>query len=236
MTENRSLQTNSSAYDLIMQAVKDQSCDPAKLRELLAVRREWNADESARLFAQAIAKFQRECPIVAKLDVADGKAYSKMDRIWREIRPLMSECGLSVTWTATTIEPGDICKLRGQLRHESGHAEPLEYMLPIPKAITTRDGKAVQNAAQVMGAATSYAKRYATCSALGVQTGEDTDGNVKSVSPAAQDRIAEVRKLIAETKSDEGKLCQYLNVPSLEDCTADDIERGITALKRKVKK
>jgi len=230
-TESRSLTT--SSYTLLMQAVKDQACDPAKLRELLAVRREWAADEAAKEFAAAITQFQSKCKVVAKTDIADGKPYAKMDRIWREVRPLMTECGLSVTWTSTTIEAGDICHLRGQLRHVAGHVEPLEYMLPIPKAITRRDGVAVQNAAQVMGAATTYAKRYATCSALGVQTGEDTDGNVREASPATADKLAVARELIAKTQSDEGKLCQYLNVHCLEDCTAEQIAQAIGLLKKK---
>jgi len=84
-----------------------------------------------------------------------------------------------------------------------------------------------------MGAATTYAKRYATCSALGVQTGEDTDGNVREASPATADKLAVARELIAKTQSDEGKLCQYLNVHCLEDCTAEQIAQAIGLLKKK---
>ena len=77
------------SYALIMRAVSDKSCDPAKLRELLAVRREWNADEAAGEFNRAVVQFQQECPIIGKDDTADGKPYAKMDRIWRAIRPLL---------------------------------------------------------------------------------------------------------------------------------------------------
>ena len=225
MTENRSLTTknDNGAYALIMQAVQDQSCDPAKLRELLAVRREWNEDEARSAFNAAVVQFQQRAKIIRNADTANGRAYAKMDRIWREIRPLMEECGLAVTWESVKTD-GDRCILDGHLRHSRGHAQPLHHEMPLPDKLNG------QNSAQRAGSGETYCKRYATRAALGLQTGEDDDGNAKPPNPATPAKLAQVRKLIAETGSDEGKLCQYLNVPSLEDCNADDIERAMTAL------
>jgi len=159
----------STPYSIIMAAVADERCDPAKLRELLAVRREWLADDAAQAFNAAVVRFQQTCRVIAKADTANGRAYARMDRIWREVRPIMEECGLAVTWESVTIE-GDVCKLEGHLRHASGHAQRLAHAIPLPDKISG------QNAAQRAGSGETYAKRYATCAALGIQTGVDDDG------------------------------------------------------------
>ena len=106
-------QAGSSIVPIINQAVTN-GIDPAALRELLAVRREWEADEARKAFNHALADFQREAPIVEKADDAHGKKYAALDRIWRTIRPLLTDKGLSVTWHVTAIEDG-VCRIEGEL-------------------------------------------------------------------------------------------------------------------------
>jgi hypothetical protein len=143
---------------------------PEHLRELLAVRREWEADEARKAFNLAISEFQRRAPIIAKLDDAYGKKYAKRDRIWREIRPLLTKLGLSVTFQVCEVK-GAICHIEGQLRHRAGHGERLVQDVPIPELLKG------QNAAQQLGSADEYARRYCICSALGIVTGEDDDAH-----------------------------------------------------------
>jgi hypothetical protein len=157
------------ALALIRDALKSD-VSPEKLAALLAVKREWEADEGRKAFNFAISEFQRRAPIVAKLDDAYGKKYARRDRIWREIRPLLTELGLSVTFQVCEVK-GDICHVEGQLRHRDGHGEKLIQDVPIPEMLKG------QNKAQQLGSADEYARRYCTCSALGIVTGDDDDGN-----------------------------------------------------------
>jgi hypothetical protein len=173
MNEVNKIQTTTAAeqsYAVIMQAVNDPACDPAKLRELLAVRREWMADESARAFNAAVVAFQQQAGIIKKADSANGRPYARIDRIWREVRPIMQACGLAVTFESVRTN-GETCILDGHVRHATGHAQAIHHEIPLPQAIPG------QNAAQRAGSAETYAKRYATCAALGIQTGDDDDGN-----------------------------------------------------------
>jgi hypothetical protein len=167
------------ALALIQNAI-DQKVDPATLRELLAVKKDWEADEARKAFYSATSEFQRRAPIIPKADDANGKPYARMDRIWREIKPLVTDLGLSVTWQKTFLQGVDdapICHIEGRLSHKDGHGQDLVFDVPVPEAITNRDGKAVQNAAQRMGSAHTYAQRYGTCAALGIVCGDDDDGN-----------------------------------------------------------
>jgi hypothetical protein len=159
---------DNGALSLIRDALKSD-VSPEKLAALLAVKRDWESDEARKAFNFAVAEFQRRAPIVAKADKAHNKEYARMDRIWREIRSLVTELGLSVTWQICELHgDGKLCHVEGQLRHRDGHGERLVMDIPLPEIVSG------QNKAQQMGSAQSYAKRYALCGALGVVTGDDT--------------------------------------------------------------
>lgn len=219
-----------SAIMLIERMMLDDKCDPAKLEKLLAVKREWEADEARKMFSVAIAQFQRECPLVHKADQGAKGRYADMARIWNTIKPHITAAKLSITWESCTIDTGNVCRLKGHLRHAAGHAEPLEYMLPIPEAIQNKEGRNVQSAAQVMGSATTYAKRYALCNALGIQTGDDNDMDAPSGSPADGDSVKMLRAAIVRKGRDEKKVCDWKRVSRIEDLTSADVSEAMAML------
>ncbi len=220
------------SYDMIMRAVQDPACDPGKLRELLAVRREWKADEAKAAFNRAVVQFQQQCAIIPKLDKAYDKQYARMDRIWRTSRPLLQECGLAVTWESVVIQGKD-CTLEGHLRHAEGHAQPLHHVIPLPDAIKG------QNSAQQAASGETYAKRYATCAALGVQTGDDDDGDAGrkgSAEAITADQVTTLRSLLkAKNRTDENVL-RWASaqaermIEKLEDMPQDLFAQAVAAL------
>lgn len=169
-TEQTQIQIQPAAGTLpaLMQAAMANGADPAYLRELLAVRREWEADEAKKAFNLAVAEFQRRAPIIEKADKAHDKMYARLDRIWREIRPLVTDLGLSVTWQVCEMREGFV-HVEGMLRHRDGHGEKLVQDIALPELIRG------QNLAQQTGSASTYARRYALCGALGIVTGDDDD-------------------------------------------------------------
>jgi hypothetical protein len=177
---------------LIREAMRSDVA-PEKLRELLAVRREWEADEARKAYNAAITDFQRRAPIIEKGDKAYDKAYARMDRIWREIRPLLAETGLSVTWQICELRgegAGQLCHVEGMLRHRAGHGERLVQDIPMPEIIKG------QNKAQQMGSASTYARRYAMCAALGIVTGDDDDGHSAATTLIDPDEVREINDLL----------------------------------------
>ena len=166
---------------------------PEFLRELLNVRRDWEADEARKAFNLAIAEFQRRAPIIEKADKAYDKQYARMDRIWREIRPLLTELGLSVTWQICELRD-TLCHVEGQLRHRDGHGERLTQDIPMPELIKG------QNKAQQMGSAATYARRYALTAALGLVSGDDDDGHAAGGALVTTEQIEEIRLLVDAAK------------------------------------
>lgn len=172
---------------MIERMATDPACDPAKLREILAVKKDWEADEARKAFSADMASFQARCPIIAKLENANGKNYARIDRIYRETRPLRTECGFWFVWNSCEIK-GEIAHIEGLLGHRGGHTIPCRQIIPLPEEIISKSGFRATNAAQRAGSAESYAKRYGECLALGIVTGEDNDGN----SPKSKDPTREL--------------------------------------------
>jgi hypothetical protein len=169
----------------------------------LQVREQWEACEARKLYSQAIADFQSRCPIIEKGDKAHNKQYAAMDRIWRTIRPLLDETGLSIVWTVNALTDYGL-HIEGEIRHKAGHAVAISYDLPMPDKVTG------QNAAQQMGSASSYAKRYATCAALGIVTGEDDDGLAAGTSYVTKEQADELTGILATLADREGALAAML--------------------------
>lgn len=202
-----------------MQTAMQNGADPAYLRELLAVRREWDSDEAKKAFNLAVAEFQRRAPIIAKADLAHNKHFARMDRIWREIRPLVTELGLSVTWQIAEMRDG-LCHVEGQLRHRDGHGERLVMDIPLP------DKVAGQNNAQQAGSASTYARRYALCGALGIVTGDDDDGRNAGTKFVTKEQADELHELLQACEGLTG-----FNTPKFWEWAGADTAAGIAAIR-----
>jgi len=213
-------QNKSPLEELLSQAMA-QGKDPAFFRELLAVRRDWEADEARKAFNVATSEFQRRAPIIPKDDAGQNSKYAKLDRIWRTIRPILTPIGLSVTWQICELKDGNLCHVEGKLSHRDGHHERITFDVPIPEVIKNREGRSVTNVAQQMGSAHTYAQRYATCSALGLITGEDDDGTKAGGDYVTTEQAAELDELIDAARGvdgwDESKFVAWIKA----DCTAD---------------
>ncbi len=212
---------------LIREAMASPEVNPEKLSALLAVRQAWEADEARKAYYSAVSDFQADAPIVEKGDDANGKAYARMDRIWRTVRPLLGRLGLSPTWQVSELRDG-LCHLEGTLSHRSGHNVHLRFDMPVPDAITNSSGRAVQNKAQVFASAMTYGMRYATCFALGIVTGEDDDGNggvLTTITPeeqkAIKDSLDAWRGVPSWTAEREEVFWRFVNVPKLESGNHD---------------
>jgi len=166
-----------SPMQLVRDLATDPTADPEKFKALLEVQKDWESNEARKAFAAAITGFQSECPIIEPLDRGGKGVYAKLDRIHRETRTLRTKYKLAVMWAKSVLsEDQTMCHLEGMLTHGDGHSISVAYDIPIPDAITSREGKSVMNAAQRMGSATTYARRYGECAVLGIVTGKDDDG------------------------------------------------------------
>lgn len=120
----------------------------------------------------ALVQAQAELPAVLGKD-ADGQIgqrayrYLTLDKLIAETRPLLTKHGLTIWQAPCMVERGDdgmVPALKTVLEHVSGEARA--ETMPLYLADKTMQG---------LGAAITYARRYAWQSVLGIAAEEDTD-------------------------------------------------------------
>jgi hypothetical protein len=232
MNKELTTATQSAPLEAIMAAMANPDVDADKLGKLLDVQERWEANGAKKAYTSALVSFQTRAPVIKKGDTANGKPYARMDRIWREVRPLLTDCGLAVSWQSADYdtEKGS-CTIDGLVMHADGHSEPIHYKGPAPEAIRG------QNAAQVCGSAVTYCKRYALCNILGINVGDDDDGYTKQIAAefnGINDEQAEaLRVLVAETKTDKQALLDWAGAESFAQFPADKYAATVAKLRER---
>lgn len=201
----------------LIQLAVAANADPYKLEKLMALQERWEDRRAAERFAEALAAFQAECPpIVKRRDAAfNGRrvySFASLDDIMAVAQPLLCKHGLSVSHSADLSGDGAlhaVCRVRC-----GSHVDTSEITLPVPREMKV-------NATQQMGAAMSYAKRYAVCNALGITvTDEDTDA-AQTDDPVTQDQADELRGIADGMGGDTAaRFLRWIGVEHFKDIPA----------------
>lgn len=145
------------------------------MEKLLAMRKELKQEWAREQFFTALAKLQAEIPVIEKTKKVFQKesttkvryCYAPLEAIVEQIKPFLQKNGFS--YTLKTRQVGADLTIICEAHHSAGHTEATELTVQIDKTAFMTD-------TQKIGAANSYAKRYAFCNAFGIMTGdEDTD-------------------------------------------------------------
>jgi len=165
--------------ELLMKAV-DRGANIDILEKFLNLSDRVEQKQAEKVFRQAMADFQAECPIIIKgtgvMEKEDKKAirykYAKIDAIVKVVKPYLQKHGFSYRITSETIEKPFIgIKATVIANHVGGFSESSTFSTPY------MDSK-YMSTAQSWLTAQSFARRIAFCNEFGIMTGEDDlDGN-----------------------------------------------------------
>jgi len=147
---------------IISRAAADPTYDIAKLRELLAVKKEWDADEARKAFVVALAKFKENPPEILKnIKVAFGNtkySHAGLDQASEKIGAALALVGISHTWD---IQQAEKIKVTCILTHSLGHSERVAME-------GGADTSGSKNPLQSIASAISFMQRYTLFMAVGV--------------------------------------------------------------------
>lgn len=147
------------------------------LERLVALAKDVREVQAREAWHHAMADFQRRCPIIKRTEMARIRTaraeytywYAPLDDIMAIARPLLGDLGLSVSWRSKVQEGHVVVTCR--IAHVLGHAEESgEVAMPI----SVGEGSGA-NAAQRVGIATTYAKRYSLLGIAGLAPEHDDD-------------------------------------------------------------
>lgn len=151
---------------------------PADLREMLALQREWQADQARASYYMALAAFKAEAITIVKGKTVDFTPRSTGQRVLYKhaelvdvveaVGPVLSKHGLGFRWDVKQAK--DWITVRCILSHRDGHSEAVEMGGP-------PDNTGNKNQLQQIASTTSYLQRYTLKAITGVaEGGEDDDG------------------------------------------------------------
>ena len=133
--------------------------------------------EAKKAYNVAMAKARTLMGSAAKSkgNTFTGSSYADLSDLIRAAGPALSSNGFNWSWKFDHSEKGFLnCDCH--VTHELGHTETYPCRMPDSIAVTSKQGKAVNNPAQAAGSARTYAKRYSFSDAVGLAT-EDDDGH-----------------------------------------------------------
>lgn len=226
MTTDNAEVNPQNSLALIASALKDPDCDPAKLQQLLVVKKEWETDEARKSFAVAFVNFQAACPTVKKGRIMrDTIAFAGKADIEKVIKPVLAEHGLSVSITKSKIENGNL-SIEGFILHRDGHMQPLQGEVVVDKKMSAND-------TQKIGSAMSYAWRYMICPALNITLDDqvDDDGQSAGGGLITQDQADEIEKYLGNlpdsTRESVLKLAQCESIDQMQTKWFDGVVKKL---------
>ena len=194
----------------LLQLAVQQGADLDRLERLVAMKREYEADEARKAYNVAFAAFKDEAVrIIKNRKVTDGplkgKSYAELHAVVNAVTPALSTHGLSAAWRITKDER-DWLEVTCTLKHAAGHSESVSMGGP-------PDTGGAKNAIMARASTVTYLERYTLKAILGLsEQGDDDDGKGGG---ALTGRLAELVQGLRVTKTDKEAL-DYWNANKAE--------------------
>jgi hypothetical protein len=179
----------SALLSMIERVAMNPEADLDKMERLLEMRERMETRAAKQAYLDAFARLQEELPAVTKKGTGHNIKYARFEDLIGTIKPFLAKHGFSLSFRTAQAEK--TITVTCVLGHAAGHTEQTDIVLPA-------DTSGSKNAVQAWGSSTSYGKRYAAMTLLGIATqDEDDDGGTIDTLTDAQ--IAQIEKLIKDT-------------------------------------
>lgn len=219
------------AYILIESALR-MGATLDQTRELIALRREVQADEARKLFFAALAAFKAEVGPIFKSKTTKeiGRetstkftyTWASLDDIESAIGPILAKHGLSYTWDHDQDGPSVLTLCH--VRHKAGHVETTKVRLSVAGSPGMSEHQKVQSTFQ-------YGRRASLTSALGLSTTEeDPNASAASTEKISNAAVEELNDMLAETGINVARFLKYMDVASVVDVRAADVPKAKSAI------
>lgn len=203
------------------------------LRELMTLKREWEADEARKMFNEAFSAFKAEAIVVVKTtEIKDGplkgKKHANLFDVVNAVTPSLSAHGLTISWKLTKDEK-DWMEVTCTLRHVGGHFESVS----MGSGPDTGPGR---NAIQARGSAKAYLERYTATAILGLAAKDaDDDGKGVGAEFITEKQAADLQAKAEEVGVNKENFLKFLKVGRLAELPASKYNAAIQALNDKAR-
>lgn len=205
------------------------------LRELMQLKKEWEADEARKAFVAAMAAFKANPPELVKdkrvsYENKTGKLtqydHATLGGVCAALIKGLAAHGISHRWE--TAQQDNRIKVTCVLTHAQGHSENVSLH-------SAADDSGGKNSIQAIGSAVTYLQRYTLLAATGLAALDQDDDGKKSepVEYITEKQAADLKAMGEEVKADKDKFLAYLGVKMLSEIQAKDYIKAVRALEAK---
>ena len=222
----------------LVQLAIEKGVDVAVLERLVALQERVTERNAELAMAEALSRFQEECPPVPRVGTAEVKKngvkqyeyhFAPLEKIAEVIRPFLQKHGLSYAHDAE-VGNGSVT-VTCTLQHVDGAKRTATFTGPF-------DNSGGKNPLQAVGSARSYGRRYTLIDVLGLMTEEDDDGvgtsragEVKAISEA---QLKKLNDLADQAGADKAAFCRLMGVGSMAEIPAVQYKLAELTLKKKI--
>jgi len=224
----------------LLRIAVSQGADLDRLQKLMDLQDRWEATQSRKAYAAAMAQFKEHPPEILKdrhvsFQTDKGRVeynHASLAAVCEAIIAGLSAVGITHRWVLD--QTAGRVKVTCILTHVAGHTESTTLESGV-------DDSGKKNAIQAIGSAVAYLQRYTLLAATGLATREQDDDG-KDANKAAcinETQIADLDALITEVGSNKAQFLRYLKVDSLEQIPAASYKMVVGILeakRRQVKK
>lgn len=215
--------------------------DPATLRELLAVQREWEQGEAKKAFTRALAALKRDLPTVihrdAVVDFTSQKGrthyrHTSLAAVMDAVTGPLTQHGFSLSWTPATS--GQAVTVTCKLTHADGHHEETSITAPI-------DTSGSKSPAQGVASTITLLSRYTALALLGIATadmpepvGENEDDRPRGSTVSADRNLKAVAALSKYGKTrEDAEAFLGRKVPDWTSADLDNLKQWLQSGQRR---
>lgn len=204
---------------LLLQQAIDKGIGVDALEKLQTLYERETARQAAAEFAEALNRFQQQCPQIAKNKKTDyasrtgGRVqydYADLPQIAETIAPHLKANGLGYTWDSEA-DKGQI-RTTCHLRHLNGHRESASFTCPV-------ESGAGMGEQQKYAAALSFGRRMSLIQVLGLTTTEAERVPIDP-TPVTEEQAADIEAKADELKVPKARLLKFLKVQSFAEIPA----------------
>lgn len=175
--------------------------DIAALKEMLAMKERWDANEARKAFAEAKAAFQAEAIVIIrdKTNNQYNSKYVSLGQLVKTVTPFLSKHGLSCSWA---IDQSNGIRVACTMLHSLGHSETVSMVCPL-------DTSGAKNPVQQVKSSITYGKGCTFESVTGMaatDANRDDDGNAAGAAtsePLEEDVVVMRLDAIANASNDD---------------------------------
>lgn len=239
MSNKKDLQVaNETKIDIqaaLLNIVQRSDIDPDRLEKFMDLQIKLEERQAEKSFNEAMANFQRECPIINKTKKVDFSSksgnrtkydYAPLDEMIHVIKPILTKYGLSYAFDLE--RDGEENKLLTTIAHIDGHKKSFSYYFD-----KLHDDNRM-NSSQRRKSALTFAKRSALENALGVVTQDADDDAQRAVDNiVTSEQVDEIYNLLRLTDTGQEKFMTAMKIDSIEEMDSALYKKAINMLRRK---